>query len=142
MFITSHEEWLKEYRKNKYNIWINIVCNDTKYYLKDNKDWVKFVSYCNNQKLQIQKVGLQYRSNSIEIDVSDCDGVYIVRSILGVIGENSRESITIGKLNNNIVSKTLFVTPELVEQIKTEDKIEDCFIEAVAFNHVSKTRTI
>jgi len=141
-FIKSHEEWLQEYRKNKYNIWITVVCNDSKYYLKDQKDWLKFVSYCNNQKLQIEKVGLQYRSNTLEIDASDCQGVYIIRSILGVIGENSRESITIGKLRDNIVYKTLFVTPELVEQIKTEDKIEDCFIEAIAFNHVAETRTV
>jgi hypothetical protein len=144
-FITSQDQWLKEYRKNKQNIWIVPTCYSTTYYLKNNTEWLEFVKFCNTEKLTISSIGLQYRSHSISVDTSDCDGVYVVRSLIGMMGEKSKETITIGKLQNDIVYKTMWVTPELIEQLKTEDHIEECFKEALAFNHEKtdpKTRII
>lgn len=143
MFINSEDIWITEYKKNKQNIWIIVDYSGGKFYLRDNKEWLKFAEFCNQNKLCINSVSLRYRSHDLKIDVEDCDGVYIVKSILGMMGQKSRETITIGKVIDDTVHKTMWVTPELIEQLKTVDLIQDCFQEAVAKNHYErKTRTV
>lgn len=141
-FITSYEEWLSEYRKDKYKVWIRATAsNGTEYYLPEFKLWLELKKLCEEVGLGIIKVGLQYRSHSMEVDVADADGVYVIRSLLGVMGENSKQTITIGRLYGDIVKKTMYITPELIEEMKTEDHIDECFKEAVIFN-VAKAGTI
>lgn len=141
--ITSYEQWIEEYRKDKYKIWIrSTLSNGTDVYLPEHKDWLKLKKYCQENKLKIVNVGLQYRSHSIGVDTADADGVYLVRSLVGVMGENSRNTITIGKLYGDQVHKTLWITPELIEETKEITNIEDCFEEALIFNYEEKTGTI
>ena len=141
--ITSYDTWLEEYRKDKYKIWIRAtLSNDLEVYLPDYKDWLKLKTYCQNQKLRILKVGLQYRSHSVEVDTTDTDGVYLVRSLVGVMGETSRNTITIGKLYGTEVHKMLWVTPELIQETTEITDVEDCFKEALILNYEEKTRTI
>jgi hypothetical protein len=59
------------------------------------------------------------------------DGVYLVRSLIGRMGENSKQAITIGKVYGSTVKKTMWVTPELVADISDEDPIASCFLEAL-----------
>lgn len=140
--ITSHDEWLKEYRKDKYKVWVRAtLSNGKEYYLPSHNEWIKLKSICEDQSLDINKIGLQYRSNFIEVDTTDSDGVYLIKSIIGVMGENSKQTITIGKLYGNIIKKTMWVTPELVAELTSEDNIEDCFKEALIFNYGKKTKT-
>lgn len=134
-FITSHEQWLEEYRKDKYKIWIRAtLSNNIEYYLPDHNKWIELKSFCEKNKLKVNKLGLQYRSHFVEVDTSDTDGVYLIRSLIGRMGENSKQSITIGKVHGNVVKKTMWVTPELVEDLSDEDPIENCFEEAIIYN--------
>lgn len=131
-FITSHEGWLEEYRKDKYKIWIRVtLSNGIEYYLPNHDEWLSIKTICNKEKLKVCKLGLQYRSHFVEVDTSDTDGVYLIRSLIGRMGETSKQSITIGKVYGNIVKKTMWVTPELVADLSDEDPIENCFMEAL-----------
>ena len=51
----------------------------------------------------------------------------------------SKECYTIGTLNDGMVNKTMWFTPALVEEMKTVDKIEECFEEALVYNGKSET---
>jgi hypothetical protein len=140
-FITTHDQWLEEYRKDKYKVWIRAtLSNGTEYYLPNHDQWVALQSVCKDQQLNVLKLGLQYRSHFVEVDTSDCDGVYLIRSLIGVMGENSKQSITIGKVYGDTVKKTMWVTPELIAELTSEDKIEDCFKEALIL-HYDKEKT-
>ena len=141
--ITSYEAWLQEYRKDKYKIWIRTtLSNNLEVYLPEHKDWLNLKNYCKTNNLKINKVGLQYRSHSIELDTTDADGVYLVRSLVGVMGENSRNTITIGKLYGTKVHKTLWVTPELIQETTDTTDIEQCFEEALILNYEKQAGTI
>ena len=134
-FITSHEQWLAEYHKDKYKIWIRAtLSNNIEYYLPDHNKWIELKSLCEKDKLKVSKLGLQYRSHFVEVDTSNTDGVYLVRSLIGRMGENSKQAITIGKIYGNIVKKTMWVTPELIEDLSDEDPVENCFEEAIIYN--------
>jgi hypothetical protein len=131
-FITSHECWLVEYRKDKYNVWIRAtLSNGIEYYLPNHEQWLELKTLCDQKHLKVQKLGLQYRSHFVEVDMGDAEGVYLVRSLIGRMGENSKQAITIGKVYGNIVKKTMWVTPELVEDLSDEDPVENCFMEAL-----------
>lgn len=141
--ITSYEAWLEEYRKDKYKIWIKAtLSNGTDVYLPEHKDWLKLKTHCENHKLRVMRVGLQYRSHSVDVDTEDADGVYLVRSLVGVMGENSRNTITIGKLHGTQVHKTLWITPELVKETEEITNVDECFQEALILNYEEKAGTI
>jgi len=141
--ITSYEAWLEEYRKDKYKIWIKAtLSNGTDVYLPEHKDWIQLKTHCKNNKLRVTRVGLQYRSHSVDVDTEDADGVYLIRSLVGVMGENSRNTITIGKLHGSQVHKTLWITPELVKETEEITNVEECFQEALILNYEEKAGTI
>lgn len=131
-FITTHDKWLEEYRKDKYKVWIRAtLSNNTEYYLPDHNHWIELKYLCDTQKLKVNKLGLQYRSHFVEVDTNNTDGVYLVRSLIGRMGEQTKQAITIGKVHGGIVQKTMWVTPELIADLSDEDPIENCFSEAL-----------
>lgn len=131
-FITTHEAWLDEYRKDKYKVWIRAtLSNGVEYYLPDHSHWRILKDLCDTNKFQVHKLGLQYRSHFVEVDTKDTDGVYLIRSLIGRMGEQSKQSITIGKVYGNTVKKTMWVTPELIADLSDEDPVENCFKEAL-----------
>lgn len=135
-FITSYQDWLEEYRKNKYNIWVRAITNDgQEIYLRDYDEWKILKKFCQDNKLSIEKIGLQYRSNSIEIDTSGTDGVYLVRSILATFGQQEKQTYTVGKLYETKVKKTIWILPELIQQLEEEDPVDRCFEEAIIYNY-------
>jgi hypothetical protein len=137
--IRSYEQWLIEYKKDKHKIWIKAVLDDnSEFYLSDHKEWLNLKTYCDKENKCPTKVSLQYRSHSIEVDVAEDDGVYLVRSLIGMMGQDSKQTITIGKVRGNTVYKTMWVTPELLEDLKTEDPIEECFKEALILKNGNK----
>jgi hypothetical protein len=142
--ITSYEQWLQEYRKDKYKIWIRAtLSNNQEYYLPDVKDWKDLKEICKTNKLKVKKVGLQYRSHSIEVDTSDTDGVYLIKSVIGMIGETTKQTVTIGKLYGDTIYKSMWITPELIEELKTKDSVADSFEEVLIYDYQKEqTRTI
>lgn len=141
-FITSYKDWLEEYKKDKHKTWIRaILSNSIEIYLTDYSEWSELKSHCKDNKLSVKKVGLQYRSHSIEVDTSDSEGVYLTRSIIGSFGQSTRQTFTIGTLHNDIVKKTIWVIPELIKELEDEDNIADCFEEALIYDYAKKRET-
>lgn len=134
--ITSYDQWLEEYRKDKYKIWIRAtLSNNQQYYLPDINQWKELKEICKTNKLKVNSVGLQYRSHSIEVDTSDTDGVYLIKSVLGMMGETTKQTITIGKLYGDTIHKSMWITPELIEELKTTDSIADSFEEVLIYDY-------
>lgn len=140
-FITTHDGWIEEYRKDKYKIWIRAtLSNGVQYYLPSHKDWVRLGHLCRLENMKVMQVGLQYRSHTVEVDTTDADGVYVVQSLIGTMGEVSRHTITIGKLYGSIVKKQRWFTPELIVELSDEDPIDKCFTEAMILNYENPTK--
>lgn len=138
-FITSYNNWLEEYKKDKYNTWIRVILtNSQEIYLREYSEWFDLKTYCEENSLGIDKIGLQYRSQSIEVDSSNTDGCYLVRSIIGSFGTAARQTFTIGKLIDNKVAKTIWIIPELIKEFEDEDSIDSCFEEAIIYNYAKK----
>jgi hypothetical protein len=146
-FIFGYENWRKVYSESpelKKNIWIYFQTSDNQdVYLKVYNDWFKVKSWLSNTNQKITKLGLRYRSHQIEVEVNNCDGIYLVRSIKGEFGGRTKECYTIGKIIDNQVHKTMWLTPELIEESSFIDNIEDCFEEAIIhYEQPSKTSTV
>lgn len=141
-FITSYQDWLEEYKKDKYNTWIRVTfTNDEEVYLRNYSEWLILKNHCKENELGVMKIGLQYRSNSIEIDVSDSDGVYLTRSIFASFGQSERQTYTVGKIFKSKVEKSIWIIPELIKQLEEEDRIDQCFEEAIIYNYAKKRET-
>lgn len=134
-YIFGHDAWTKVFVSDptcKKNIWIYIkFSNDQEIFLKEYIEWLTIQDYCNKNKLRISIIGLRYRSHQIETNCEGCDGVYLIRSIKGEFGGHTKQCFTIGLLKEGIVDKTMWLTPELIEEGKSKDKVEDSFQEAI-----------
>lgn len=141
---SSYDQWLAEYRKDKYKIWVKItLSNGEERYFCDYEDWFKVKDYCQRNVVNVDEIGLQYRSNYLGVNAKDCDGVYLVQSIIGVMGEQSKKTYTVGKIHGDIVEKQVFLTPELIEDRTEKDSIKLCFEEGLLYHHEqAKTATI
>ena len=85
--------------------------------------------------MTIIKIGLRYRSHLIKQDASKAQAVYVIRSVKGEMYGVTKECYTIGLLDkNNEMHKTMWMTPALVEEMKTVDSINDCFEKAIVYN--------
>lgn len=146
-FIYGYDNWRKIYLQSpelKKNIWIFIkLNNDQDIYLSKYDHWFDLKKYILDKNYTVKELGLRYRSNQIVVNTEDCDGIYLVRSIKGEFGGRIKECYTIGKLKNNIVSKTMWLTPELIEESSFIDNIEECFEEAIIqYGQKIKTNTV
>jgi hypothetical protein len=135
-FITKHSDWIEEYKKDTYKIWIRATLSDgIEVYLPEHSDWIRLKEVCKNSSLGIMKVGLQYKSHFVETNTEDTDGVYLIRSLLSSMGGDAKETVTIGKIYGDVVEKSIWVTPELVKEIEEKDTIESCFEEAIIYHY-------
>lgn len=141
--IFGYDSWKKKYsespREKKYNIWIYAkLDNNKEVYVEEYKYWQELKEYCYNNNLSIQKLGLRYRSHQIETETDCTDAVYMVRSVKGEFGGATKQCYTIGLLKDNQVKKTMWLTPELVEESSFVDNVEDCFEEAFIYQNGKK----
>lgn len=137
-YIIGVDEWRKVYASgsNHKIVWIVLETSDNNtVYLDSYSKWLTFKTYCEEKKLKINNIGLQYKTNLIKTDTSGKKGVYLIRSVKGQMGGTSRDCFTIGIVNGNKVNKTMWLTPELVEDSSYEDDLENCFEEAIIYNN-------
>jgi hypothetical protein len=135
-YITTHEQWLSEYRNDKWAIWVRVCLSDGREIrFKKYNTWLDIKETCLSGKLSIDSVKLQYRSHIEDVYSGDSEGVYLVRSVMGQIGGDTRHYYTIGRVDGGTVHKTRWLTPELVEEEKDQDPLDKCFAEAIIYNH-------
>ena len=130
------EKWLKQYRKNKKAVWIRCkLTNGEEFNYDKFEGWRKIKDKCDKESIFLSELYLQYRSHKATIDISEgVDGVYLIRSMLGAIGGESKEYYTVGLVKGESVSKKMWVTPELVLDKEYEDEVENCFEEAIIYD--------
>lgn len=131
----NNEKFLEKYRTNKQAVWIKIkLTNGKEFYFSKYETWKDIKAICEIQDTFIQEFFLQFRSHEIEIAVEDCEGVYLIRSILGQMGGESKHYYTVGTIDGDVVSKKMYIIPELVEEKSYEDDIDSCFPEGIIYN--------
>lgn len=132
MIVRNKDEWLSEYRKDKKKVWTWIYLdNNSCYGFNEYSDWFEIQSVVISSNAIPTHVELQYRSISINFDLNDCDGVYYVRSLLGKIGEDAIQTLTLGKVLGDSVHKTIWIKDGLIERYKEETPLDKCFSEAI-----------
>lgn len=144
-YIFGFDNWKKFYlqnkQENKKKTWIFFQTSDDKeIYLKEYNEWLTIQDYIDKKSLKIISVGLRHKTNKIVVDTSIADAVYLVRSVKGEFGAVTRQCFTIGKINGNKVEKTMWLTPELIEESSYIDNIDECFPEAVVYNDKEKRK--
>jgi len=138
-YIFGYDNWKKHYAslnyKDRRNVWIFIKTTDGKeIYLRKYEDWLDFQEFVDENNLHIESLGLKYKSNKIEVDTSDSDGVYLIKSVKGQFGGKSKQCYTTGIVKNGTIKKTMWITPELLEDQTYTDNIENSFEEAIVYH--------
>ena len=141
---SSYDEWLKEHKKDRYRTWIKVTLSNSEIrYFCDYAEWQLVKEYCKKNTVDIVELGIQRKSNYVGVDTKGCDGVYLIRSMIGMMGEKTIQTYTIGKIFGGIVKKQVYLIPELIEHRKEEDPIESCFEQGILYhNERPKTKTI
>lgn len=135
----NNEKWIEAYRKNKNAIWIkcNLSNGETLFFDKF-EGWKTIKKICEDEKVFLTKLSLQFRSHEVDIDIGNCDGIYLIRSVMGQLGSDTQNFYTFGKVIGSKVHKKMFLVPELIVTKEVEDDIEDCFAEAIIYNETKK----
>ena len=134
--IEGKQEFKKAIRgAGEKEVFINVeLSNGRDVYFSDYDNWLKIKNICSSEGLTLSRLALQFRSHLEEIDIVNAEAVYLVRSVMGQIGERSKSYLTTGTLVDNIVHKKMWLTPELIIEKEYEDTIEGCFEEAMIYN--------
>lgn len=129
-FIAKYRSMPDEDRKK--TIWIILHTSDGEsIYLENYDQWLTIQDYCDKQKVKIDSIGLKWRTHLVETETSDTDGLYLVKTAKGVIGGPTRDYYTIGKIYGDKVQRTMWSTPDLLQDLSCEDKLANCIQKAV-----------
>lgn len=133
------DKWIDAYRTNKSAVWIRCTLSNGEELFYDKFDgWKEIKKKCESEKLFFKSLSLQFRSHKVDVDVSDCDGVYLIRSVMGQIGGDTRNYYTFGRIFGDKVKKQMWLVPELIVDKEFEESINDCFAETIIYNEASK----
>jgi sensor histidine kinase YesM len=133
------DKWLEAYRTNKTAIWIRcVLSNDEELFFDKFEGWKDIKKKCESEKLFFKSLSLQYRSHKVDVNISECDGVYLIRSVMGQIGSDTKNYYTFGRIFGNKVKKEMWLVPELIIDKEFEESIDECFPEAIIYNETQK----
>ena len=137
--ITNKEKWSQVFRTNVRATWLIVTLKDGSEYFIDNTDrWHELKRYCDNNNVFLSKLSIQFKSHRETIDIRGIDGIYFAKSVVGMLGAESKNTYTIGKIKNGIVHKTLWLIPELIVEREFEDYESGCFEESIIYNKAKK----
>lgn len=135
------DKWLEAYRGNKSAIWIRCLLSSGEELFYDKFDgWLNLKEKCEKEKVFFNTLSLQFRSNKLDLDIKDCDAIYMIRSVMGQIGSDTRNYYTVGKVRGTKVSKQMILVPELIVDKEFEEDVSECFSEAIIYNETAKNR--
>lgn len=141
----DNDKWQEFFSSNiKSNIkrvFIKVMTSDGKHwFFHDYNIWFEIKAHCEKNDLFIKDLHLQFRSHKCILDVEDSEAVYLVRSVLGGMGIETKHYFTFGVLRDGIVYKQMWLTPELLLDKRYEDTLENCFKEAIIYDKKKKNR--
>ena len=130
--ITNRDQWLVEYKKDKFKVWVILyLSNGKQYYFTDFEEWYEIAQDLREIGIKIDRFSLQFRSNKKEYSIPECDGLYLIRSALGSPGQETLNTITFGYIKGENVEKHIIQVPSMVEIDCREDEKSNCFKEAI-----------
>jgi hypothetical protein len=130
-------KWLDHYRSNKDATWIKCQTLDGEWhYFHDHKVWLEL----KKAGVGVKALQLQFRSHIVDIPIEDCDGVYLVKALVGITDVFTRDCLTVGLVREDKVSKSRYSLPELVLEDSSIDPISKCFAEAIIYEKESENR--
>lgn len=131
----DNKKWAEFYSSDRDNIskrFVKVKTSDGKHWFFSKYDiWYEIKEHCEKNHLIVEDLHLQFRTNKCIIDVSDADGIYLVRSVLGAIGQPTKNYFTVGVLRGDTVHKQMWLLPELILDKEYEDNLSGCFEEAL-----------
>lgn len=137
--INDTKKWSQVFRKNVRATWLIVTLKDgTEYFIDSTDRWHELKRYCDNNEVFLSKLSIQFKSHRERIDISNIDGIYFAKSIVGILGADSKQTYTIGKLKDGIVHKTLWLIPELTIEREYSDDESDCFEESIIHDKTKK----
>jgi len=137
----NNEKFLQKYRTNKQAIWVKVKLTNGKEFFFEKYDTWKFIKdTCKRVGVSVERLHLQFRSHEVKVDLSDADGVYFIRSVMGQMGGSSKDYYTVGIIKGDRVNKKMYIIPELIEEKSYEDDIESCFPEGIIYNDQKKRK--
>lgn len=136
----NNEKWKQHYAQcNIHHTWIKVMTTDGEhFFFSDPKKWFGIKEYCEKKSVFIQDMHLQFRSHKCIMDIEDAEALYLVNSVLGVVGMDTKHYLTIGVLKDGMVHKKMWLVPELIVEKETTDDLSLCFREAIIYNEEKK----
>ena len=132
----DQEKWRDFYRKsNKSKTWVKVMLSDGQHYFFSNHlDWLCVKKECDEKNLKVAEMQLQFRSHCVTIDIDeDTEAVYLVPSVMGRVGMESKNYFTVGLIKKGVMYKNMWLIPELIIEKEFEDRISNCFTEALIY---------
>jgi len=132
----NNQDWLKAYRTDKQATWVKCkLCIGEYVYINDfSNQWTALKKRCEEEDIYIKELSLQFRSHEVKLDISDVDGIYLIRSIKGQFNGESKHYFTFGRIFGDQVFKQLWLVPELILENTSDETIEQCFEEAIIYD--------
>ena len=141
----DNEKWQKFFQSNvKANlkrVFVKVMTSDNKHWFFSDYDvWYEVKKHCEENSLFIKDLHLQFRSHKCIMNLDDDDGIYLVRSVLGGFGIETKQYMTVGVLKDGLVHKQMWLCPELIKEKEFEDPLDLCFEEAlITYEQEKKT---
>ncbi len=140
----DNQKWAEFYRSspgNTKHVFVKVMTSDGEhFFFNDYEEWFSVKQYCLDNSVFIKDLHLQFRSNRCIIEVEGCEAIYLVRSVLGALGQETRNFFTVGLLNGGKLTKYMYVVPELIKEKEYLDTLDNCFDEAVIYEETEKNR--
>ena len=137
--ITDKKKWSEVFRTNVRATWLIVTLKDgTEYFIDNTNRWHELKRYCDNNKVFLSKLSIQFKSHRERIDITNIDGIYFAKSVIGILGAESKQTYTIGKIKDGVVYKTLWLIPELIIEKEYEDHESGCFEESIIYDQKKK----
>ena len=135
----KHHKFLKAYKTDKNATWIKVKLSDeTEYYFSNHRHWLDIKKTCDKEDLNVVELHMSFKSHNIEIDLADIDAIYLVKSVLGMMGGITNHYITIGRLIDGEMHKQMYRVPELTDEKSEVVGIDECFTEAIIYYDKTK----
>ena len=133
--------WKQTFLSNINAVWLIVTLkNGSEHYVQNIEGWHSVKKECQESETFIEILSIQYKSHKERIDIEGVDGLYFAKSLVGILGQESKQTLTVGKIRNGTVHKTMWLVPELIVEKEYEDDESSCFEESIIYDQTKENR--